>query len=124
MVHFKTGQADRDIVRADGEIVFVFEFHATLFVECDKGNDVLPAAVLVDRQSVMGGVKEQLGNHVLRQKRLHGEEAVKEPVEIMAAGRLEQWKHRQVVFRIGGREHIEVIPVVKTAPGCCNYTYI
>ena len=33
----------------------------------------------------------------------------------MARSRLEQRKYRQIAFRIGGSEHIEVIPVVKTA---------
>ena len=39
MAHFKTGCADGDTVRANGEIMFIFEFHAPLFIEVDKGHN-------------------------------------------------------------------------------------
>ena len=66
MLHFKTGHADRDAVWANGEIIFIFELHAPLFIESNEGNDVLPAAVFVDGHSVMGGVQNELGDFVLR----------------------------------------------------------
>lgn len=68
MAHFKTGHADGDAVRPNGEIIFVLEFHALLFVESDEGDDALPTAVFIDRHSVMGRVKEQFGDSVRGQK--------------------------------------------------------
>ena len=115
MTHFKTGRADGHTVRANSEIIFIFELYAPLFVEGNERNDALPAAVFVNRHSVMCGVKEQLGDFVVRQKSLHGEEAVEKSVGVVAGSRLKQRKYRQIAYRVGGCEHIEVIPVIKTA---------
>ena len=64
----------------------------------------------------MGGVQDKLGDIIVRQKSLHGEEAVEEAAGIMAGSRLEQREHRQIALGVGGSEDIEVIAVVKTAP--------
>ena len=115
MSHFETGHADRDVVRANGEIIFILEIHAPLFIQGNKGNNILPTAVFVDGHGVVGRVKKQFGDFVLRQKSLHGEEAVKKAKGIVVGSRLEQRKYRQIAFRVGSSEHIEDIPVVKAA---------
>ena len=66
MAHFKAGQADRDAVWTNGEIVFIFELHTPAIIERNEGYDALPAAVFVDGHGVVGGVKEQFGDSVLR----------------------------------------------------------
>lgn len=66
MAHFKTGHADRDAVVVNGEIILVFEFYAPLFVQSNKRDDALSAAVFVNRHGVMGGVKKQLRDLVFR----------------------------------------------------------
>ena len=98
MVHYKTGHTDEHTVRANGEIIFIFELHPPAIIERNKGHNALPAAVFVDGHSVVGGIKEQLGDFVLRQKSLHGEEAVKKSVGIMAGSRLKQRKYRQIAY--------------------------
>ena len=58
MAHFKTGCADGHTVRANSEIMFIFELYTPLLIEGNEGYNALPAAVFIDRHSVMGGVKE------------------------------------------------------------------
>ena len=96
MAHFKTSHANGHTVGTNGEIIFIFELNAPLFIECNEGHDTLPAAVFIDRHSIMGGVKEQLGDSILGQKSLHSEEAVKKTVGVMAGSGLEQRKYRQI----------------------------
>lgn len=60
MAHFKTSHADRDAVGANGEIILVFELYAPLFVQVNKRDNALSAAVFINRHGVMGGVKKQL----------------------------------------------------------------
>ena len=42
MAHLETGAADRNAVRADGEIVFIFELGSTFVVEVNERRDALP----------------------------------------------------------------------------------
>ena len=62
MAHLETGAADRNAVRADGEIVFIFELGSTFVVEVNERRDALLTAILVKRHSVVSGVQKELGN--------------------------------------------------------------
>ena len=66
MAHFKTGQTDGDAVGTNGEIVFVSEFNAPFFIEIDKRDNAVPAAILVDWHGIVSGIKEKFGNLVFR----------------------------------------------------------
>ena len=39
MAHFKTGHADRDSIRANREIIFIFELYAPAIIEVNKGHN-------------------------------------------------------------------------------------
>ena len=64
MTHFRICHADRDAIRANGEIILVFELYVPLFVQINERGNTLSAVVVVNRYGVMGGVKEQLGDLV------------------------------------------------------------
>ena len=66
MAHFKAGHANGHTVRTNGKIIFIFELNAPAIIERNEGHDTLPAAVFVDRHSVVGGIKEQLGDLAVR----------------------------------------------------------
>ena len=48
------------------EIIFTLELHAPAIIEGNERGDALPAAVFVDGHNIVGWVKEQLGDFLLR----------------------------------------------------------
>ena len=105
-----------DAVPVDGEIIFVDGRPAAFTIEVDERSDAAGAAVLVISHGVMGGIEQELFHISFRQELFHGEPVVKEAERIVPGRRTEEWEEGQVVFRVRGCEHVEVIAEVETSP--------
>ena len=64
----------------------------------------------------MGGIQQEFVYIGLRQELFHGVEVIKEAEGIMPGSRAEEREDGQVIFRVRGGEHIQVITEVETPP--------
>ena len=73
-------------------------------------------AVFIVRHGIMCGVQEELGDFRFREELLHGEPVIKETDGVMPGSRSEEREYGQVVFRISGGEHVQVIAEIPAFP--------
>lgn len=105
-----------DTVNAYGEVVLVYGRTSPVGIEVNERDDVMPAAVFIDRHGIMCRVQEQLFDFSLRKELLHGEPVIKEADGIMPGSGPQEREDREVAFRIRGREHVQVIAEIPAFP--------
>ena len=108
--------AYRDTVIVDGEIVLIDRWPAAFAVKVDEWSNFVFATVFVISHGIMGGIQQKFVHIRLRQELLHGIPVIKEAEGIMPRGGAEKGEDGQVIFRIRGSEHIQVIAEVETPP--------
>ena len=108
--------AYRDAVIVDGEIILVDGRPAALAVEVNEGSNAVAAAVFVISHGVMGGIQQELLHICFRQELFHGVPVIEESEGIMPGSGAGEREDGQVIFRVRGREHVQVIAEVETSP--------
>ena len=114
--HGKTLTTDRDTIPVDGKIVFINKGTAPLCIEVNKRTDVMVKAVFVERHGIMGRVQEEFCHNSPRKELLKGEPVIKETMGVMSGSGAKEREYREVIFRIRGSEHIQVIAKVIAFP--------
>ncbi len=89
-----------------GEVVLVYGWASLAGIEVNEGDNVMLAAVFINRYGIMGRIQEQLYDFSLRKELLHGEPAIKEADGIVPGSGPQKREYREVAFRIRGSEHI------------------
>ena len=74
--HAKAHFADGDAVIANREIVFISEMARMARIQVNKGSDILPSAVIIDRIGIMGGIQKKLFDVEFRKIGFHSEKRV------------------------------------------------
>ena len=78
-------------------------------IEVDKGRDIFPSAVFIDRISVMGGIQKEFFNAELRKICFHSEKRMQKRKHIMPGSPFQKRKYREIAVGIGGYIHVEVV---------------
>ena len=78
-------------------------------IEVDKGRDIFPSAVFIDRISVMGGIQKEFFNAELRKVCFHSEKRMQKRKHIMPGSPFQKRKYREIAVGIGGYIHVEVV---------------
>ena len=73
MAHFSACFADGDAVFSDGEMIFIFYFDVPLYIQVDKGLNVVLMAVNVIGHRIMGRIQEPLADMKIRKESFHPE---------------------------------------------------
>ena len=73
MTHFSSRFTDGNAVFTDGEIIFIFYFNAPLYIQVDKGLDVVLTALNVIGHRIMGRIQEPLADMKIRKESFHSE---------------------------------------------------
>ncbi len=78
-------------------------------VEVDKGRDVFPSAIFIDRVSIVGGIQEELFNAEFWEVCFHSKKGMQEGKHIMVGSPFQKREHREVAIRIGSHVHVELV---------------
>ena len=106
----------RHTVIVDGKVIFIYGRTAPADIQVDKRDNAVAEAVFIVRHGVMGRVQEKLCYLRLRKELLHGIPVIKEPDGIMPGSRAEDRENGQVIFRIGGGKHVQIIAKIPALP--------
>ena len=114
--HTKAHFADGDAIIGNREIIFISEMSRMAWVEVNKGSDILPPAVIVDRIGIMGGIQKELFDAEFRKIGFHSEKRVQEGKHIMPGSPFQERENREVTEGIGSHIHVEVVTEEITFP--------
>ena len=103
-------------VIVDGEIILIDGRPAAFAIKVNGWRNGVSAAVIIISHGVMGGIQQKFANISLRQELLHGEPVIKEAEGIMSGSGAKEREDGQVIIRVRGGEHIQVIAEVETPP--------
>lgn len=98
------------------EIIFVNRGASPIGIQVNEWGDPMVTAVLIVRHGIVCRVQKQFCNVGLWQELLKREPVIEKADGIMPGSRAKERENRQVVFRIGGGEHIQVIAEIVTLP--------
>lgn len=98
------------------EIIFVNRGASPIGIQVNEWGDPMVTAVLIVRHGIVCRVQKQFCNVGLWQELLQREPVIEKADGIMPGSRAKERENRQVVFRIGGGEHIQVIAEIVTLP--------
>lgn len=105
MVHVPAIPAYRNPVFANGKVVLVSQFDSAFFIQVNKRDDMCKPVVFVVRHCIMGGIKEQFRDAIVREKTFHSEKAIQARVGTTGGNRREQRENGLVTLGIGNDEH-------------------
>ena len=114
--HNMSLSAHRHPVIVDGKIVLINRRAAAFSIQVNERTDAMVAAVFIERHGVMGRVQEEFSHNGLREELFKGEPVIKEAMGIMPGSGAKERENGQVIFRVGGSEHIQVIAKVIAFP--------
>lgn len=103
-------------VIVDGEIILIDGRPAAFAIKVNEWRNGVSAAVFIISHGVMGGIQQKFVNISLRQELLHGEPVIKEAEGIMSGSGAKEREDGQVIIRVRGGEHIQVIAEVEPPP--------
>ena len=83
MTHFSSRFTNGNAIFTDGKIIFIFYFDASLYIQVDKGLDVVLAAVNVIRHRIMSGIQNPFVDMKFRKEGSHPEPGFQESMGIM-----------------------------------------
>ena len=87
MVHTSASPAYRNSILANGKVILIRQFDPAFFIQINKRSDLRTPAVFVVGHCVMGRIKKQFCDVIVRKKAFHPEKAMQEPMGIMAGSR-------------------------------------
>ena len=87
MVHASAFPAYRNSIFANGKVVFVSQLDSAFFIQVNKRSDMRTPAVFIIGHCVMGRIKEQFCDVIIKKKAFHPEKAMREPMGIMGRSR-------------------------------------
>ena len=105
-----------DAVIVDGEIILIDGRPAAFTVEVNKWRNAVITAVFIISHGIMGGIQKKFVYIRLREELLQGVPVIEEPEGIMPGSGTEEGEYGQVIFRVRGGEHIQVIAEVEPSP--------
>lgn len=105
-----------DPIIVDGEIVLIDGRPAALAVKVNERCNAVITAVFIISHGVMGGIQKEFVHVCFRQELFHGVPVIKEAEGIMPGSGAGEREYGQVILRVGGGEHIQVIAEVEPPP--------
>ena len=114
--HPEAAAADGYAVIADGKVPFINRGTSPSGIQVNEGLYAMVTAVLIVGHGIVRRVQQEFGDIDLWQELEHGEPGIQETVGIVPGGWAEQGENREVAFRVGGSEHIQVIAKVVAFP--------
>ena len=107
--HAEAFFANRHAVISDGEVVLVNRRSATFAIEVNKWLYAMFRAILVKGHGIVGRIQEKLSDICFGKELLHREEVMPKAMRVMPRGETKQREQRQIIFRVRGSEHVEII---------------
>lgn len=108
--------ADWNPFAVNCEIILVNRRASPIGIQVNEWGNPIVTAVLIVRHGIVCRIQKQFRNVGLWQELPQREPVIEKADGIMPGGGTKERKHRQVIFRIGGGEHIQVIAEIVTLP--------